>query len=179
MKLKSPTGIALAAAVGSNANKHRSGSDPASNAGASAAAAGRACCRYRLRCRCELDGARRARWPFRAGDLPPSQDNASYRVKIILGMGERCPLLAQSGHHATEFECPLSAVKRTSCRDADISLPIPSAFGLLEKQSQVGGSRSLTADPETASRWCAGSVAARGAGAASLAHSAAMRSFGK
>ena len=27
----------------------------------------RACCRYRLRYRCELDRARRARWPFRAG----------------------------------------------------------------------------------------------------------------
>jgi len=58
---------------------------------------------------------------------------------------------AQSGHQATEFQCLLLGVKRTSCRDADISLPIPSAFGLLEKQSQVGGSRSLTADPETLS----------------------------
>ena len=38
-----------------------------SNAGASAAATGRACCRYRLRYWCELDRARRARWPFRAG----------------------------------------------------------------------------------------------------------------
>jgi hypothetical protein len=25
-----------------------------------------------------------------------------------------CPLLAQSGHHANEFQCPLLGVKRTS-----------------------------------------------------------------
>src|SRR5215472_10568019 len=34
-------------------------------------------------------------------------------------MGERtaqCPLMVQSGHHATEFQCPLSGVKRTSAR---------------------------------------------------------------
>jgi hypothetical protein len=36
--------------------------------------------------------------------------SANYRVRPI---GHKCPLLAQSGRHATEFECPLSEVKRT------------------------------------------------------------------
>ena len=63
MKLKSPTRIALVAAIGSNANNLRTGSwsDPASNAGASAAAPGRARCRHRLRYQCELDCVSRAR----------------------------------------------------------------------------------------------------------------------
>ena len=33
----------------------------------------------------------------------------------------RCPLLAQSGHSAAEFQCPLLGVKRTSDRGASMS----------------------------------------------------------
>src|SRR5262245_59099700 len=33
----------------------------------------------------------------------------------------RCPLLAQSGHHATEFPCPLLGVERTSLGHSEMS----------------------------------------------------------
>src|SRR6516162_9061370 len=36
-----------------------------------------------------------------------------------------CPLLAQSGHFTTEFQCPLSGVKRTSSESASMSANDP------------------------------------------------------
>jgi len=33
---------------------------------------------------------------------------------VLFNFIVECPLLAQSGHHAGEFQCPLSGVKRTS-----------------------------------------------------------------
>src|SRR5262249_46286398 len=46
------------------------------------------------------------RYELAPSHLPPSQDNASYRVKIILGMGDRCPLWVISGHRGQLKECP-------------------------------------------------------------------------
>jgi hypothetical protein len=36
-----------------------------------------------------------------------------------------CPLLAQSGHFAAEFQCPLLGVKRTSAKHAGMSANDP------------------------------------------------------
>src|SRR6516165_3638059 len=55
----------------------------------------------------------------------------------------RCLLMAQSGHHATEFQCPLLGVKRTSGVGVSMSVIDPKRTS---GTSCVGG--SLSTEPK-------------------------------
>ena len=51
---------------------------------------------------------------FFGGDAATSRKQAEELVALAPDVIRQCLLLAQSGHSATEFQCPLLGVKRTS-----------------------------------------------------------------
>jgi len=52
-----------------------------------------------------------------------------WSLTYIRGPRRRCPLLAQSGHSATEFQCPLLGVKQTSAALSKMSASLIGRFG--------------------------------------------------
>src|SRR5262249_55307721 len=70
---------------------------------------------------------------------------AIYFASVVTLGQRKCPLLAQSGHSVTEFQCPLLGVKRTSRGHAPMSAFDPKRTSSASGDSSLGPFRASTA----------------------------------